>query len=168
MACKPPPFDGIKGAIEAQDWLNRMESVLDICDCKDHNKVRFAVHVFEAEALHWWNIVIRTEGKEKVKNMSWEEFVHKFLAKFCPPSETEQLEVEFFQLKLGNKTYREYVTRFNEISRLVPHLATTEEQLINRFIRGLPSEMRVFIKSKSPKTFSETVETGVIMAAEML
>ncbi|XP_022030262.1 uncharacterized protein LOC110931165 [Helianthus annuus] len=168
MSCKPQSFDGRKGVLEAQDWLNRMESVLDICECDDRNKVRFAVHMFEAEALHWWNIVVRTEGKEKVKEMKWEEFIHKFLAKYCPPSETEQLEVEFFQLKMGNKTYREYVSRFNDISRLVSYLALIEEQLINKFIWGLPSEMRVFIKSKSPKTFAETVEAGVVMAAEMI
>ncbi|XP_035838869.1 uncharacterized protein LOC118486493 [Helianthus annuus] len=119
MSCKPQSFDGRKGALEAQDWLNRMESILDICECDDRNKVRFAVHMFEAEALHWWNIVVRIEGKKKVKEMKWEEFIHKFLAKYCPPSETEQLEVEFFQLKMGNKTYREYVSRFNDISRLV-------------------------------------------------
>ena len=100
--------------------------------------------------------------------MKWEEFIQKFLAKYCPPSETEQLEVEFFQLKMGNKTYREYVSRFNDISRLVSYLALTEEQLINRFIWGLPSEMRVFIKSKSPKTFAETVEAGAVMATEMI
>ncbi|XP_021996293.1 uncharacterized protein LOC110893494 [Helianthus annuus] len=69
MSCKPQSLDGRKGALEAQDWLNRMESVLDICECDDRNKVWFAVHMFEAEALHWWNIVVRTEGKEKVKEM---------------------------------------------------------------------------------------------------
>ncbi|XP_022040189.1 uncharacterized protein LOC110942731 [Helianthus annuus] len=145
-----------------------MESVIDLCECNDRNKVRFAVHMFEAEALHWWNIVVRIEGKEKVKEMKWEEFIHKFLAKYCPPSEIEQLEVEFFQLKMGNKTYREYVSRFSDISRLVSYLALTKEQLINRFIWGLPSEMRVFIKSKSPKTFAETVEAGAVMAAEII
>ncbi|KAI3755174.1 hypothetical protein L1987_54969 [Smallanthus sonchifolius] len=45
MTCKPPSFDGRNGAVEAQDWLNRMESVLDLCDCNDHNRVRFAVYI---------------------------------------------------------------------------------------------------------------------------
>ncbi|KAK1434346.1 hypothetical protein QVD17_00085 [Tagetes erecta] len=167
MSCNPPLFDGKKGAVEAQDWLNRMESVLDICECTENNRVRFAVCMFQTEALNWWNIKVRTKGKDIAKKMSWKEFVRTFLAKFCPPSEIERLEIEFFQLKLGNKTYREYVTKFNEVSRLVPHLATTEEQLTNRFIWGLPSEMRIFIKSKSPKSFSETVEAGAIIAAEI-
>ena len=39
MSCNPPSFDGKKGAVEAQDWLNRMESVLDICDCAENNRV---------------------------------------------------------------------------------------------------------------------------------
>ncbi|KAK1429939.1 hypothetical protein QVD17_12297 [Tagetes erecta] len=167
MSCNPPLFDGKKGAVEAQDWLNRMESVLDICDCTENNRVRFAVCMFQTEALNWWNIEVRTKGKDIAKKMSWKEFVRTFLAKFCPPSEIERLEIEFFQLKLGNKTYREYVTKFNEVSRLVPHLATTEEQLTNMFVWGLPSEMRIFIKSKSPKSFSETVEAGAIIAAEI-
>ncbi|XP_022024684.1 uncharacterized protein LOC110925020 [Helianthus annuus] len=167
ISCNPPSFDGKKGAIEAHEWLSEVEAILDVSDCHERNKVRFAVHLFKSEALCWWRIQKQTRGDDLAHRLSWKEFSELFTNYFCPPSETDRIEKEFLHLELGNKTYREYVTKFNEMSRIVSYLVNPEENRIRRFLWGLPTEYRTFIKSTKPTTYHDAVEAGATIATEI-
>ncbi|XP_022030567.2 uncharacterized protein LOC110931483, partial [Helianthus annuus] len=167
ISCNPPSFDGKKGAIEAHEWLSEVEAILDVSDCHERNKVRFAVHLFKSEALFWWRIQKQTRGDDLAHRLSWKEFSELFTNYFCPPSEIDRIEKEFLHLELGNKTYREYVTKFNEMSRIVSYLVKPEENRIRRFLWGLPTEYRTFIKSTKPTTYHDAVEAGAIIATEI-
>ncbi|XP_021979251.1 uncharacterized protein LOC110875362, partial [Helianthus annuus] len=167
ISCNPPSFDGKKGAIEAHEWLSEVEAILDVNDCHERNKVRFDVHLFKSEALFWWRIQKQTRGDNLAHRLSWKEFSELFTNYFCPPSETDRIEKEFLHLELGNKTYREYVTKFNEMSRIVSYLVNPEENRIRRFLWGLPTEYRTFIKSTKPTTYHDAVEAGATIATEI-
>ncbi|XP_021979639.1 uncharacterized protein LOC110875744 [Helianthus annuus] len=166
ISCNPPSFDGKKGAIEAHEWLSEVEAILDVSDCHERN-VRFAVHLFKSEALFWWRIQKQTRGDDLAHRLSWKEFSELFTNYFCPPSETDRIEKEFLHLELGNKTYREYVTKFNEMSRIVSYLVNHEENRIRRFMWRLPTEYRMFIKSTKPTTYHDAVEAGATIATEI-
>jgi hypothetical protein len=58
MGCHPAIFYGKKGAIEAQERVNQTESVLDISNCADEDKIRYPAHLFREEALKWWKIML--------------------------------------------------------------------------------------------------------------
>ncbi|XP_035840312.1 uncharacterized protein LOC118487512 [Helianthus annuus] len=167
ISCNPPSFDGKKCAIEAHEWLSEVEAILDVSDCHQRNKVRFAVHLFKSEALFWWRIQKQTRGDDLAYRLSWKEFSELFTNYFCPPSETDRIEKEFLHLELGNKTYREYVTKFNEMSRIVSYLVNPEENRIRRFLWGLPTEYRTFIKSTKPTIYHDAVEAGATIATEI-
>ncbi|XP_035837690.1 uncharacterized protein LOC110898590 [Helianthus annuus] len=167
ISCNPPSFDGKKGAIEAHEWLSEVEAILDVSDCHERNKVRFAVHLFKSEALFWWRIQKQTRGDDLAHHLSWKEFSELFTNYFCPPSETDRIEKEFLHLELGNKTYREYVTKSNEMSRIVSYLVNPKENRIRRFLWGLPTEYRTFIKSTKPTTYHDAVEAGATIATEI-
>ena len=53
--CGPKEFDGKGGAIALTRWIEKMESVMDISECADHQKVKYAASFLINKALTWWN-----------------------------------------------------------------------------------------------------------------
>ncbi|XP_076958261.1 uncharacterized protein LOC143633938 [Bidens hawaiensis] len=144
-----------------------MEALLTICECDPQEKVKLATHTFKKEALHWWESIIQAQGREATNQIPWERFLEMFTRQFFPTSERRRIEAEFLRLELGNRAYREYVTKFNEMARFVPHLVTPEDNRIHRFIWGLPVEYRTLIKSTNPQTCYEAIEAGYSIAVEL-
>ncbi|KAD3067668.1 hypothetical protein E3N88_35548 [Mikania micrantha] len=135
-----------------------MESVIKISECNDSQKVKFAAYSFVSEALFWWDTIQQAMGEPAVEALSWESFKRLVLAKFCPKFVIDKMEKDFMNLEVGTMTHQEYTTKFNEMSRLVPHLVTPEESRIKRYIQGFPSEVRRLVKGSAPGTYQSAVE----------
>ncbi|GKD39199.1 hypothetical protein Tco_1259406 [Tanacetum coccineum] len=50
-----------------------------------------------------------------------------------------------------------YTARFHELARLVPHMVTPENQRVNRYIRGLASEIKAHVTSSKPTSIQSVV-----------
>jgi hypothetical protein len=87
---------------------------------------------------------LQIKGKDVVGTMKWDELLVLFRKQFCPPSELGKLKSDFLKLELRTMTYQNYVTKFNELSDLLPHLVQKEDSRINRFQFGFSSEIRTF------------------------
>jgi hypothetical protein len=95
--------------------------------------------------------------------LTWGEFLVLFNKQFCPPTELGRIKGEFLKMEQGSAKYRDYVTKFNELSDMVPHLVR-----ISKFIWGINPEIRTIIRSSNPKTYEDTVEAGAVIAAWMI
>ncbi|KAI3819444.1 hypothetical protein L1987_13280 [Smallanthus sonchifolius] len=120
--CKPKPFDGKKGAIDTTQWITKMEAVIKLSECRSDQAVKFAANSLETTTLDWWE-----------------------------SNELDKLEEEFQILEAGTMTHHEYATKFDEMSKLVPHLVTPEPRRIKHFIRGLPLKVRTLVKTSAPQ-----------------
>ncbi|KAI3717564.1 hypothetical protein L1987_69266 [Smallanthus sonchifolius] len=95
--------------------------------------------------------------------MTWEDLKKLIIQKFCPQNEIDRVENEFPNFKAGNKTHRQYTSRFNELAQLVPHLVETEERMIKYYVKGLPQRVHVHVKANLPLTFESVVNlSGII------
>nr|GEW44350.1 hypothetical protein [Tanacetum cinerariifolium] len=54
-----------------------------------------------------------------------------------------------------------YMARFHELSRLVPHMVTPENQRANRYIRGLAPETKAHVTSSKPTIFRVLATDGI-------
>ena len=79
------------------------------------------------------------------------------MKEFCPPSEMQNLESEFWLLEQEGGDNATYTTRFHELSLLVPHLVSTLTRTINKYIRGLPMPIKDSVLSSAPKTLSDAI-----------
>ncbi|KAJ0743107.1 hypothetical protein HanPI659440_Chr10g0371921 [Helianthus annuus] len=95
MSCKPLEFHGTEGPNGIVKWIEKMEKVINICNCLDNCVVKYATGTFQDHALTWWNIVIQTCGQEAINQMRWEELKQIMLDQFCPKNEIQKLENEF-------------------------------------------------------------------------
>ncbi|KAI3786530.1 hypothetical protein L1987_40280 [Smallanthus sonchifolius] len=154
----PPKFDGNKDSLATFEWIERMNAVINISECRPDQAVKYVAHSFTNEALSWWRNIQRTKTPNALARMTWED-----LKKLCPQNEIDQVENESLNFKAGNKTHRQYTSRFNELAQLVPHLVETEERMIKNYVQGLPQRVRVHVKANLPSTFESVVNLSRIV-----
>ncbi|MCY6488344.1 hypothetical protein, partial [Actinobacillus pleuropneumoniae] len=68
----------------------------------------------------------------------------------------DEKEREFHDLRLGQQTMDEFITRFTSLFRYVPYIRE-EKAKVQRFISSLPLNMRERIEFDNPKTMDEAI-----------
>ncbi|GKD72920.1 hypothetical protein Tco_1331202, partial [Tanacetum coccineum] len=121
-------FDGKGGAIAYTRWVKKMESVIDMSNC----------------AI-----------SQMVKNV--EDFKTLLRDEYCPHSEMQRLENEFWNHTIVGVGHTAYTDRFHELARLVPHLVTCEFKRIDRYIYGLVLEIHEMVRAMEPSTIQSAI-----------
>ncbi|XP_070039093.1 uncharacterized protein [Nicotiana tomentosiformis] len=69
--------------------------------------------------------------------MTWDQFTRIFLDRYIPPSQREELRVQFDQLQQGELSVTEYEERFSKLSRHALMIIPTDIKKVWRFVAGL-------------------------------
>ena len=157
LNCKPRKFKGSEGAIGLLRWIEQSESVFEMCDCPEENKVRYAIGTLEGSALTWWNSIVQTLGLNTANALTWNGFKILLQEEYCSHNEMQKLEDEYGQLKMKGSNIEEYTTRFQQLARLLPHRATPSSKWIKKYIGGLVSQVRKLIISANPTTIQQAI-----------
>ncbi|KAI3774141.1 hypothetical protein L1987_48685 [Smallanthus sonchifolius] len=112
----PPKFDGNSDSVATFEWIERMNVVININECRPDQAVKYVAHSFTNEALSWWRNIQRTKSPNNLARMTWEDLKKLIIQKFCPQNEIDRVENEFLNVKAGSKTHRQYTSRFNELA----------------------------------------------------
>ncbi|XP_076955969.1 uncharacterized protein LOC143630980 [Bidens hawaiensis] len=156
--CDPSKFSGIGDAIATLQLITAMNKVIRISECGPNQAVGFPTQSFEHEAMFWWDTIEQRKTAIEIKAMTWEDLKEMVMRKFCADAEVEKAEMKFLNLKAGNMTLREYTTEFNRMSRLVPDMVNSESKRVKCYLRGLPPNVRTFVRASKPATFDSAVE----------
>nr|XP_043625721.1 uncharacterized protein LOC122597156 [Erigeron canadensis] len=135
-----------------------MESVIYMSECAPHQRVKYVVGSLTDKALTWWNTLLRAKGRTAAVAMPWGEFKELMLKKFCSGVEVNRLEREFEELKMTRAEHTKYTSRFEELSRLVPHLVTPDSKGIQK---DDPTSMHEAVL-RSKAITDELVQSGVL------
>ncbi|XP_076882749.1 uncharacterized protein LOC143531308 [Bidens hawaiensis] len=155
--CDPPPFDGTKGALETHQWVREMEAILRVSKCKGDDMVTFAIASLRSEALCWWDNLVQAMSNRSIRRMTWVELKKLVPDQFCPPRELDKIEQDFLTLEAGSMTHREYTMKFNKMARLCPDLVTPEAKRINKYVKGLPTDIRRGVMTTNMNSFHSVV-----------
>ncbi|KAI3815522.1 hypothetical protein L1987_15193 [Smallanthus sonchifolius] len=102
----PPKFDGNKDSMATFEWIERMNAVINISECRPDQAVKYVAHSFTNEALCWWRNIQRTKSPNVLARMTWEDLKKLIIQKFYPQNEIDHVENKFLNFKAGNKTQR--------------------------------------------------------------
>src|SRR3954463_11298125 len=101
---KPPPYDGKKVGVDAEDWLLHTEKILEALSIPDNGqRVRLATYLFHSDVENWWRNVKKARD---VTRMSWRDFIKLFCERHFPRAEREKLANQFGKLEQVNKKVR--------------------------------------------------------------
>ncbi|GJY94400.1 reverse transcriptase domain-containing protein, partial [Tanacetum coccineum] len=89
-------------------------------------------------ALSWWNYFTQPIGIEEAYKITWVEFKKLLIKKYCPRTEVQKMEEEFYHLTMKGNDLKTYVRRFQELATLCPTMVLDSEKMMEVFIGGLP------------------------------
>ncbi|GJS21162.1 reverse transcriptase domain-containing protein [Tanacetum coccineum] len=98
----------MEGAIGLIRWFEQTESVFSCSNCTEDCKVKFATGTLTEEALSWWNSFAQPIRIEEAYKITCVEFKKLLIKKYCPRTDVQKMEDEFYHLTVkGNdlKTY---------------------------------------------------------------
>ncbi|GJT27367.1 putative reverse transcriptase domain-containing protein [Tanacetum coccineum] len=85
-------------------------------------------------------VIAYTRWVEKIESvavgMVGEDFKTLMREELCPSNEMQKLETELWNHAMVRAGHAAYTDRFHELARLVPHLVTSENKRIERYIAG--------------------------------
>nr|GEU92579.1 reverse transcriptase domain-containing protein [Tanacetum cinerariifolium] len=157
MSCQPFNFKGSKGAIGLIHWFESTESVFSRSNCTEDYKVKFTTCTLTEEALSWWNSFAQPIGIEKAYMITWVEFKKLLIKKYCPRTEVQKMEDEFYHLTVKGNDLKTYVRRFQELETLCPNIMPNTEKLTKVFIGGLPRSIKGNVTASKPQTLEEAI-----------
>ncbi|GJS97970.1 reverse transcriptase domain-containing protein [Tanacetum coccineum] len=152
MSCQPINFKGTEGAIGLIRWFERTESVFSRSNCTEDCKVKFATGTLTEEALSWWNYFAQPIGIEEAYKITWVEFKKLLIKKYCPRTEVQKMEDEFYHLTVKGNDLKTYVRRFQELATLCPTMVPDSKKMIEVFIGGLPRSIEGNVTASKPQT----------------
>ncbi|KAK4382169.1 Transposon Ty3-G Gag-Pol polyprotein [Sesamum angolense] len=141
-------FAGTTDPAEVEEWLRNTERVLDRIECTSEQKLRYAVSLFEKDALDWWETI--SGSKNHPITLTWNNFLKEFADKYTPPVYRNHKMVEFLELKQNELSVAGYELQFVRLSKYATEEVSTDELRRDRFERGLRLEIREKIAIKPP------------------
>ncbi|GJS52303.1 reverse transcriptase domain-containing protein [Tanacetum coccineum] len=130
MSCQPINFKGSEGAVGLIRWFERTELMFSRSNCTEDCKVKFGTGTLTEEALSWWNSFAQPIGIEEAYKITWVEFKKLLIKKYCPRTEVQKMEDEFYHLTMKGNDLKAYVRRFQELATLCPTMVPDSEKMM--------------------------------------
>lgn len=125
-----------------------------------HLKARLAIFQLQAKATLWWEEVKMVWGVSE-QDVTWETFQRYFKEKYLTERFYDEKAREFHDLRLGQQTIDEFITKFTSLLRYVPYIRE-EKAKVQWFVNSLPLAMRERIEFDNPKTMDEAIRKARI------
>nr|GEV12058.1 hypothetical protein [Tanacetum cinerariifolium] len=115
LKCQPMNFKGTKRVISLTQWLEKIESVIQISNCTVACQVKFATFTLQGNVLTWWKSRVWAVVHDVAHAMPWKTLNKMMTDKYCPRSEIKKLETKMWNLKVKGTDVMSYNQRFQEL-----------------------------------------------------
>jgi len=161
LRTRPPTLAVTRDPLEADDWLKATEKKLLIAQCTEREKVLFATHQLYGPASDWWDA--HSASHPNAEAITWDEFKTSFRAHFVPAGLIRLKKREFHDLKQGNLSVAEYLTRFTQLSRYAPEDVNTDDKKQDLFLNGLHNDIQLQLLNTDYSNFQKLVDKAIII-----
>nr|GEZ80819.1 putative reverse transcriptase domain-containing protein [Tanacetum cinerariifolium] len=168
IKCDPLPFNGTEGAVGLCQWFEKLESVFQISECQEKDRVKFSMATLRGRALTWWNERTKAMGIEAANNTPWSEVRKWMTEEFCPWSVIQRMEKELYNLRMKGMDIDGYTNRFHELALLCSGMVEPEALKVEQYIRGLTKSIRGDVTSSHPATINDAVRLAYQLARQLI
>ena len=149
----PPPLarpEVYTGRGEPELWLYSLDLFFHACGMADNVKIVYADALLRGDALQWRRTIQPPE--------TWAEWRLLLITAFQPINPAETARDRLARLKQTGPV-RAYAAIFRATTLLIPGI--TNDEIKDRFVRGLKPRIMAEVKIKAPATFDEAVALAV-------
>ncbi|MQM12550.1 hypothetical protein Taro_045469 [Colocasia esculenta] len=156
----PPSFKGESDPLLAESWMRVIKKIFRAIRSAEDDKVTLATYMLQERADVWWSSLLHTRFEDGAVEISWDEFVRLFRAKFVPEHIQDKMEQEFLSLTQGSMTVLEYEAKFAELSKYAPHIVADERRKVKKFVMGLRPSLRTRLVAFDHRTLEQALSTA--------
>nr|GEY63496.1 hypothetical protein [Tanacetum cinerariifolium] len=149
-------------------WFERLESVFQISECKEKDRVKFAMATLRGQALTWWNGRTKAMGIEAANSTPWSKMKKLMTEEFCPRSVIQRMEQELYNLRMKGMDIDGYTNRFHELALLCPRMVEPEAVKVEQYIRGLAKSIHGDVTSSQHATINDAVRLAYQLAGQLI
>ncbi|GKD92910.1 putative reverse transcriptase domain-containing protein [Tanacetum coccineum] len=157
LKCQPLNFNETEGVVGLTRWFEKRETVFHINNCLEKYQVKYASCTLLNSTLTWWNSHKRTIRNEAAYAMSWAELMKLMTEVYCPRNEIQKMETELWNLTMKGNDLTVYTQRFQELILLCTRMVPNEEDIVERFIGGLPDNIQVNVITANLVRFQDAI-----------
>nr|GEX44248.1 reverse transcriptase domain-containing protein [Tanacetum cinerariifolium] len=99
----------------------------------------------------------RLDLYQQPDKIAWTELKRLLTNKYCPRTEVEKMEDEFYKLVVKGNDLKTYIRIFQELALLCPNMVPNYEKLMEVFIGGLPRSIEGNVTASKPQTLKEAI-----------
>ena len=104
--------------------------------------MKYDACTFASTAPSWWDEHVQTIDITATNSMSWDELKTTMVEEYCPKSEVQNLEQEFWNLTIKGSEVKAYTTRLTELPILYSGKVTPVDKKVERYIWGWPYKFK--------------------------
>nr|GFB14290.1 hypothetical protein [Tanacetum cinerariifolium] len=164
LKCQPMNFKGIKRVISLTQWLEKIESVIQISNCTIACQVKFVTFTLQGNVLTWWKSRVWAVVHDVAHAMPWKTLNKIMTDKYCPRSEIKKLETKMWNLKVKGTDVMSYNQRFQELVLMCDRMFPKESDVVETYVGGLLDMIHKSVKASKPKTIQE----AIVFATELM
>jgi hypothetical protein len=161
MSHKPPTFSNSTNPLQADDWLNSMDKMLNIAQCSDREKVFYASGRLTGPAADWWDAYCTAYAA--VNTITWAEFSTQFRNYHIPVGLMKIKRKEFLSLKQGGMSISEYRDKFIQLSRYAPREVEDDEKKQELFLECLIGPLQYQLVSHTFLSFQRLLDKAIVV-----
>lgn len=151
---KPDTFSA-RGSPQIDDWLFQVREYFESTRLPAADWVPFAATLLRGRASTWWRITKETalnSGRTPIK--TWDHFAAALRQQFRPVNTAKTARDRLVNLR-QTRSVQDYAYHFRSIIIDIPGM--TEDEKIDRFVRGLKDRIRQEVDLREPGTLDKAI-----------
>jgi hypothetical protein len=160
LVTQPPTFTEAGEPLEADEWLHTIESMFNLLNYTENQKVMFAAQQLLGDARAWWASFTANRLSNQVQ---WAEFREAFCAQHIPTGIMKGKHMEFMDLQQDSQSVYAYSKLFNHLTQYAPEQVDTDEKKKYHFMNDLSIKLQECLALNADWTFLELVSNAIIV-----
>jgi hypothetical protein len=146
---QPEKFSGSRDQQTVISWITSVDSYFSLTNAAPPNVYHYLNTILAGEAAIWFRFHYRDPDPAAI---TWNHVKANLKAYFVQPNHERRLRDQWAYLRQTN-TVTEF---YSELTKLAMELnLTDEEQLLDKFVRGLKSKTKTEVELRDPRTLEE-------------
>jgi hypothetical protein len=154
-ATHPPLFTEVGEPLEANNWLNMIESKFGLLHCTETHKTLFAAQQLWGDACAWWANYTATRPTNY--QVPWGEFHEAFCTHHIPVGIMRRKHQEFMNLKQGRRFMHEYSKLFNHLVQYGLEQVDTDKKKMDHVINELLTKLQEHLALSMSSSNGESI-----------
>src|SRR3954469_23916777 len=150
---QPETYDGRKGSVDL--WIFQMQQYLLATGIKnDEQAVYLATNLLRGDAATWWRHHFKRITNDGDALPNWKQFEGLLSRKFKPVNTTKVARDTLARLR-QTSSVKAYNAAFTSTILEIPNIS--EEEMVDRYVRGLKEKVRVEVELREPTDLEEAM-----------